>query len=310
MSLSDTNFKANPAERLAPPRTTAPTARAGRYLAPFSVGVVYAILLSLLFFENRLDPPVAPQAITMPIEIVTEPPPQEAVDNAPPDSPSEFEKPATDAPRTATGDKPEVKPPDDPAKAPPPPTAPSETDRKEGQAAGPPQQGEPQPEDKSPAPAPDKPAEVVRPAAEVDREKTEQQQARADAETQTEKPGDSALNSFTLVEPTPEFDFGSLFRQSPVGGGSADPTYLSTLYGLIVPHLHPPVSAHGNWPRLEGVLVFSIDARGNLAQRRIARRSGSPDLDAAALHAVVEASPFPPPPKGAPLHFTFTYAAN
>jgi TonB family protein len=310
MSPSDANFKANPAERLAPPRTPAPGARAGCYLAPFSVGVVYAILLSLLFFENWLDPPVAPQATITPIEIVTEPPPQEAAENPSPDSPSEFEKPATDAPRTANSDKSEVKPLDDPAKAAPPPTKPSETDRKEGQAAGPPQQGEPQPEDKSPAPAPDKPAEVTRPTAELDRDKAEQQQARADAETQTEKPGDSALNSFTMVEPTPEFDFGSLFRQSPVGGGSADPTYLSTLYGLIVPHLHPPVSARGNWPKLEGMLIFSIDRKGNLAQRRIARRSGSPDLDAAALQAVFEAAPFPPPPKGAPLHFTFTYAAN
>ncbi len=310
MSPSDANFKANPAERLAPPRTPARGATAGRYLAPFSVGVVYAILLSLLFFENWLDPPVAPQATITPIEIVTEPPPQEAAENSQPDSPSEFEKPATDAPRTTTSDKSEVKPPDDPAKAPPPPTKPSETDRKEGQAAGPPQQGEPKPEDKSPAPAPDKPAEVTRPAAELDRDKAEQQQARADAETQAEKPGDSALNSFTMVEPTPEFDFGSLFRQSPVGGGSADATYLSTLYGLIVPRLHPPAAAHGNWPRLEGVLVFSVDRKGNLLQRRIAQRSGSPDLDAAALQAVVEASPFPPPPKGAPLHFTFTYTAN
>jgi TonB family protein len=310
MSPSDTNFKANPAERLAPPQTLAPAARAGRYLAPFSVGAVYAILLSLLFFENRLDPPVAPQAITMPIEIVTEPPPQEAVDNSQPDSSADLEKPATDAPRTTNSDKSEVKPPDDPAKAPPSATKPSEADHKEGQAAGSPQQGEPQSEDGAPPPAPDKPAEVTRPAAEVDREKAEQQQAQANAQTQTEKSGDSALNSFTMVEPTPEFDFGSLFRQSPVGGGAADTTYLSILYGTIVPHMHAPVSAHGNWPRLEGMLVFSVDRKGNLVQRRIARRSGSPDLDAAALQALVEASPFPPPPKGAPLRFTFTYAAN
>jgi protein TonB len=310
MLPSDISFKADPAERLAPPRTPAPAGRPGLYLAPLSVGVVYAILLSLLLFENRLDPSVAPKTITMPIEIVTEPPPQEAADNPPPDSPSDFEKPATDAPRTATSAEPEVKPPDDASAAPPPPVNPSESDRKAGQAAGPPQQGEPQPEDKAPAPAPNRPAEVTRPAAELDREKAEQQQARANAETQTEKPGDSALNSFTMVEPTPEFDFGSLFRQSPVGGGTADSTYLSILYGLIVPRLHAPAAARGHLPRLEGMLEFSVDRKGNLVQRRIARRSGSPDLDAAALHAVVEASPFPPPPKDAPLHFTFTYVAD
>ena len=311
MSPSRIIFRANPTERLAQPRTAAPAGRLSRYLAPFSVGVVYAIFLSLLFLENRLDPPVAPPTDAMPIEIVVEPPPPpETADNPPPDSPSTLEKPATDAPRSANSDKPDDKSPDKASKVSPPPPKPPELERQAEQSAGPPREGAPEAADNDSAPTPDKPAEVTRPAAELDRDKADQQQARADAQKQIVKPEPSAVDGFQMFEPAPEFDFKSLFRQTPVGGGSADSTYLSILYGSIVPHLHAPASAHGNWPRLEGMLEFSVDTKGNLVQRRIARRSGSSDLDAAALQALAEASPFPPPPKGEPLRFTFTYAAN
>jgi len=305
----DTSFKADPAERLAPPRTPASAGKVGPYLAPLSVGAVYAILLLLLFVQNRLDPAPAPTATATPVEIVVEPPPQETADTPPPETPPVLEKPATDAPRSADSDKPDVKSPDEAAKAAPPPPKPSEPAQEAGQAAGPTQQGEPQPKDNASEPAPDKAAEVTRPAADLNREKEEQQQARADADTQTEKPGKSSLDELPMFEPAPEFDFGSLFRQTPVGGGKADATYLSILYGSIAPHMHPPASANGNWPRLEGMLIFSVDRRGNLVQRRVAQRSGSADLDAAAMAALTEAAPFPPPPKGAFLEFTFTYAA-
>ncbi|HYC26378.1 MAG TPA: TonB family protein, partial [Roseiarcus sp.] len=50
--------------------------------------------------------------------------------------------------------------------------------------------------------------------------------------------------------------------------------------------------------------------RGNLGQRRISQSSGSRELDRAAYEAIGQASPFPPPPQGAPIGLRFTYGAN
>ncbi|SNT27602.1 TonB family protein [Tropicimonas sediminicola] len=56
--------------------------------------------------------------------------------------------------------------------------------------------------------------------------------------------------------------------------------------------------------RGETVVAFAIGANGALASISIARSSGSPSLDEAALAQVRRAAPFPPPPQGARRAYT------
>jgi protein TonB len=51
-------------------------------------------------------------------------------------------------------------------------------------------------------------------------------------------------------------------------------------------------------PSGTAVVSFSVASSGRLLSRRIARSSGSPILDGAALQIVERAAPFPPFPKG------------
>ena len=95
----------------------------------------------------------------------------------------------------------------------------------------------------------------------------------------------------------PDVDFGGVAITSPVTGGDAKSTYLSTLYGLIVPRLRVPAVAHAYGRRLTGAIGLSVDGRGRLISRFIVEGSGSLELDEAAMQAVAAASRlFPPPP--------------
>jgi protein TonB len=272
--MSPSDIRLDPAGRSSPSRARLSPAEPSRYIAPVAVGLVYAIILALLVFENRLDPAVAPETVTIPVEIVVEPPPEKPDSPAPnPELPQTtppiLEQPAFDAPHAANNEKTDAEAPDE---TPKPPAADSPA--------------------KPPSANPDH-GEAVEP-------------------TREGEPIASKENSVgpVFMEPAPIFDYGSLFRQTPIAGGQANSTYLSILYGAIVPHMHLPPGSRANWPRLEGTLAFSVDRRGNLMQRRVLRESGSHDLDAAALAALAEGSPFPPPPKGIPLEFTFTYVAE
>jgi TonB family protein len=272
--MSPSDIRLDPAGRSLPSRAGPSPAEPSRYIAPVAVGLVYAIILALLVFENQLDGAVAPETVTIPVEIVVEPPPEKPDSPAPnpepqPTAPPILEQPASDAPHAANNEKTDAEGADETAKPPAAesPAKPPSASPDHGEAGEPTRQGEPvQPNEN-----PDGPV---------------------------------------FTEPAPVFDFGSLFKQTPIAGGQANSTYLSILYGAIVPHMHLPPGSRANWPKLEGTLAFSVDRRGNLMQRRVLRQSGSHDLDAAALAALAEGSPFPPPPKGIPLEFTFTYVAE
>jgi protein TonB len=79
---------------------------------------------------------------------------------------------------------------------------------------------------------------------------------------------------------------------------------------MIMSHVRVVSTARASPTRHDGAIVFAVDGKGNLLQRSVARASGLPELDAAALEAVAEASPFPPPPQGAPLRLRFTYGSR
>jgi TonB family protein len=60
-----------------------------------------------------------------------------------------------------------------------------------------------------------------------------------------------------------------------------------------------------------GKIGFTVDGRGRLMQRFVEERSGSMELDEAAMQAVAAASrAFPPPPHKQPLGITFTYSVQ
>ena len=314
MIPSDTNFKANPAERSAPSRAVLSRVDPRWHFAALCVGVAYAILLSALLVEDRRAPAALPEAEAIPVEIVIEPRPEKKPD-PPPAKPEPSaqaqppaEEPAFDAPRAGNNEKTEAEATDRAAKPPPEPASakPPGPDPAPEAAAGPKQEGDLKSRDNAAERASDKPAEVTRPAS----EKPDETQALAALQAQAAQPRTSAAFQLPAYESAPEFDFGSLFKQTPVAGGTAKATYLSTLYGMIVPRMRAPLADGAQTSSLEGTILFNVDGKGNLMQRRILHESGSRDLDKAALEAVRQAAPFPPPPQGKPVELRFTYGAK
>ncbi len=317
-------FRADPDERLGRAPAPPPRGRAGRWLALAGAFAFHALIVLLVIFEYRWNPQPAPQAEEIPVEIVVEPPPPPEPPQPPEPSPqpSPETKPldleaAHDAPRAANDEKVERPAPDektkaparqDTAKAPGEETAPEKPDQ-------PSRQSEAQPAQQAPQPTPDKAADASDGALDANSESADAQAALAATQAPPQKvatfvgqplPTWSKGGSFSTFDPLPDIEFGSAAEQTTIAGGKAKKTYLTLLYGMIMAHVHYAASGHGR----EGEIVFTVDGKGNLLQRQIARPSGSMDLDAAALGAVAEAAPFPAPPTGSPVRLRFTYGAN
>jgi protein TonB len=311
MLPSDIRLKANPAERWLRSQASSPLREPSLYLALLGVGLIYAAMLSLLFFEYRLDLPVeaAPEAI--PVEIILEPPPPKPPDKpapAPEPAPAAqpaAEEPATDAPRAANNDTKETEAPDPAKAAAPPPPAPPNPTPDPAKADTPAREGTPEAKEGAAEPAADRPPAAPDPTAEADRPKPDP--APPLVEPPADKPKTAPAFSLPTFASVPDFDFGAWAKQTSVAGGKANSTYLTVLYGMIVPLVRARISAHGKPSGRAVTIVFGIDGTGNLMQRRIIRESGSRDLDAAALEAIVQAAPFPPPPGGLTGEIKFTY---
>jgi periplasmic protein TonB len=324
MLPSDISFRANPDERRTGPRESSSLLGSRLYIALLGACAFHAGVLLFLLFVNW-EPVVETPPEEVPIEIVVEPPPQEKPDPPPPAPPAPTtrtidEDPAFDAPRAANNEKIERDAPDQASKAPP---APTPTEKPGAGAApggetGPVRQGELQAADHAAEAAVDKPdAEVIK-KAEVDRDKSEQQQASVDTKPEAQKMpslvGQSlpswSSGQLPTFEPMPDVQLDSAAKTSPIDGGKAKTTYLTILYGLVMARMHLPTGVGGGASKLEGVLLFSVDGTGNLTQNQILRSSGSRDLDAAAVAAVSKAAPFPTPPQGEPIGLRFTYSAK
>jgi TonB family protein len=322
-SPSDVGFRANPAERLMQPRTLSPLPGTSRALAFLGALLIHAGILSFLLLEHELEPAIAPVAQEIPVEIVAESPPTKPDDPAPKPEPASTARPvdlepAYDAPRAANNEKIVREAPDDATKAPGPPTtakAPS-LNPAPAEAAGPTRESELHAAENSAEPDRDKAADEEKRPLDADREAPAQEQARAEPNAQPEKlptfigepfPTWSAGAQFSTSEYLPEIELGSAAGSTSVAGGKAKSTYLSILYGMIMSHVRAPPAAH---VRSVGKIVFTVDGTGKLVERAIARSSGSRDLDSAALAAVGEAAPFPPPPLGMSARLTFTYDAR
>jgi protein TonB len=327
MISADASFKANPAER--PIEARAQSSLAGRsgYIAILSACLIHAGILSFLFIDESRQPVAEPEQ-TIPVEIVVEPPPEKEPPPSPPKpdpSPSANsidEEPAFDAPRAANKEKIEREAPDEASKSPPAPTAadqPRAGGALEKSSAGPTREGDLRATQNAAEPEMQKPdAEVVK-KAELNQDKTEEKQTRADAKAPLQPlpsligepfPAWSGGQQMPTFEPAPDIELGSAATETPIDGGNAKSTYLTVLYGMVIAHLRLPPGIQADAAKVEGEINFSVDGRGNLTQHRIIRSSGSREFDAAALAAVAQAAPFPAPPHGTPLGLTFTFGAK
>jgi TonB family protein len=93
----------------------------------------------------------------------------------------------------------------------------------------------------------------------------------------------------------------SLPPQSAPAASSAEvAAYQGEVLGRIAAQKHYPEAARERAPQGVAIVRFSIAASGQLAGASLSKSAGDPLLDAEALATIRRASPFPPPPAGAP----------
>jgi protein TonB len=310
-------FSADSAERLiAPPAPTGSRERA-RFAVILAICLLaHAALLALLLRENASESAAVEQEI--PVEVVVEPPPEDKAEPAPKQPPpkqapqEKYVKPALDAPRAQNKETTERDAPDQETAAPnvaPPKeqAAPEATPQKE---ATPMQKATPEPAlqttQKQAEEAPD--AEIVEQAEPTPQAEPEKNQVESKTKAPPKQPTAAQIaDQIAALAPLPDFKLGSAAKPSPVSGGNAKTTYLSILYGLIVPRMQIPRSVRALHIAGDGIVEFYLDERGNLIHQAVVRGSGLPDLDAAAVSALRRAAPFPAPPLGHPRSIQFHY---
>ncbi len=294
-----------------------------------------ALVTFLLWEDWRLAREAPPAMEEIPVEVVTEPPapkqeqppqpepekppePQQQEQKQkppPPPPPEEIEKPAFDAPKAESKSKSEVDAPElkelrTPKNEPPKENVAPKDDKPqglkdaeddEGKAKAPEETKETSLEDKSDAEIIERAEPIQKPQDKLDpNEKGPAKKGESN----------SIADQLAALAPIPDYQLAAPPKPSPVGGGQAKTTYLTILYGLIMPHMHIPPRVRASQTMAKGVVAFYIDEMGNLTHQAVYKSSGAPELDAAALAAVRRAAPFPAPPRGLPHSMLFTYATK
>ena len=308
---------------------------------------VHAAIFALLVILDAISLPRETQSQETPVEVIVEPPPPAPPPPTPPpptpkpeskpepqakeEQPEEkplrekpkpqqqqqqqpYEEPATDAPRAESPEKVnrpaqdketkalrKARPSDQTAQKPSPEKRPSPV-----AGAAP----EVSPEPPALKQAEDKPDAEVTERAEINRDKPDAKEPRAQSQGETKQGAKSLADQLTDPEPVPYYQFSGAAKAAPVTGGTANTTYLSTLWGLIVPGMRIPERIKENDLRGDGVLLFNVDIKGNLTRIGIQQSSGLADLDAEALAAVRRAAPFPPPPRGLTYSISFSFTSR
>ena len=277
--------------------------------------LVHAGLLALFFATVGIVEPIDPEQ-EIAVEVVPppeEPPPPEQQKPPPPPEKKEAQKPpppkldlkpATDAPRAPnketvdrdTPDEktqaPQVAKPVDPGTADNPAETPSEAKATPAPEVGP----------ATEKATPDKPdAEVVERAE----DKPEELQRFTSPEPKVRNGSNvpTIAQMMARLEPIPDYKIAGAAAPAPVSGGTAKPNYLSILYGMIVPKFR---STRPPGKKAAGKIVIYIDTVGHILHAGVLQPSGSTAVDNAAMAAVRNAAPFPPPPAGLPA-VTFSY---
>ena len=270
---------------------------------------IYLLFVGVIAIEARFPPPIVPPEQEIPIEIVQAPP--EPPPPPPPPSPRSQqldETEAHDAPRAGTSKTDDSGTTQKDARAAPAAPAPdASAERASGAEAD---ANAPTPEAVTiPALAPPSPTTPPLPATSGDAPPPNSEQAMS-ARAAPAKPAPAAGKPKPIFDSVPDVDFGGAAKMAEVSGGMARATYLSIVYGMIMPHIHRPPGAQAVGPKIKGTVVFSIDGRGRLTERWVADPSGSAELDRAVFDAIGEASPYPAPPHGAPIQLRFVYAGS
>jgi periplasmic protein TonB len=322
-------------ERLFEPRLGGGVTPRPRFLAFVLVCLLLhlAILGFLLWEDQKAD--FAPPPEENAVEVITEPPPppppppqeekkeeppppeekkqEQQKPPPPPPPPPEMEKPATDAPKLESKAKSELDSPEEQKEAKTPrnekPTEKLAPKDEKPEALKDAKEEEGEDKDKpSPMKAiEDKPdAEVIERAEKTPTEAPDAKDTKAAKKGQ----GLTIAEMVAAMAPLPDYKLAAPPKTSPVGGGQAKTTYLTILYGLIMPHMRIPPRVRDIQMSSKGVVAFYIDEMGNLTHQAVYKTSGLPDLDAAALAAVRAAAPFPAPPRGLPHAMLFSYATK
>lgn len=291
------------------------------------------VILFLLWQDWRYAREAPPVVEEIPVEVINEPPPapkqeeppppepekppeqQQQQQKPPPPPPAEDEKPAFDAPEAESKSKSEINAPElnelkTPKNAPEKENVTPKDEKPQGMKEGEDEAGKAKaPEETKEAPIEDKSdAEIIEQAAP---EKTPQDKPEPDEKGAVKKgEANSIADQIAALAPIPDYKLAAPPKPSPVGGGHAKTTYLTILYGLIMPHMRIPPRVRGSQVVARGAIVFYIDEMGNLTHQAVHQPSGAPDLDAAALAAVRRAAPFPAPPRGLPHSMLFSYATK
>jgi protein TonB len=255
------------------------------------------------------EPDQTPAMQEIPVEIVPEPPPPPPppkADPVKPDPQAEMNspklEPGLDAPSGSKQEKTERDASDDESKstrqapdpAKPPPSA-SPAQAVERPRAAPP-----------PLPPPESIAELPAPEAQADPAEQPATPPAKSIPDKSKRPT-SIEQQLAAAESLPDDLLDRMAKSTPVTGGSAATTYLSILYGLIMPRLHIPPAIRGQHAKSFGQIGFIIDGGGQIMQMYVIRTSGIRVFDDAALAAVRQSSPVPAPPGHRPLSVVFTF---
>jgi TonB family protein len=286
-------------------RLIAPLRRNPQATRRFAATVAFVLLLhgaliaAFLLRDRKTPAQVAdrePQAVDIVVE-PPKPPPKPPTPKAPPKP--ELEKPAFSAPRAPSDEKIDTTQLQKETHA---PTAPR-----------PPTDGQPQPSKEAASPADEmektraneeasaKP-DVLKKDAEAldkarDRPKDKPKKVAKAVRAKARRPL-AALQQLAGASPLPDYSFARPTKKSPVTGGTEDSRYLAIVYGMIMQHrsmIDAPADEGGSV-----TIAFTVDDEGNVIGMGIEQTSGYPQVDAEAAAAIRRASPFPPPPAGAP----------
>jgi len=325
-SFPTLTFRAAPEDRARLSRRT-PIGRSALLLA--GVLLLHAVPIGAILLFDRLAPKGdAEQEIS--VDVVTEPPPpaqtppppapQPQAEQKPPEpekpkpEPQKQkltmdDKPAFDAPRAENKETVKREAPDEATKAmrlarPEDRTAekPTADPRQKPQQE---RQPDPSKEEGATPEAKEEPleAEVIARVAPHPTEKPKEKPGRPDPKAALGERQKSIAEQIASLEPVPQYMLGGSAKSSPVTGGTADPTYFSVVYGLIMRKFHPPSD-----PRREnGFISFYVDPSGNLTHQAVRKSSGSSARDQEALAALRRAAPFPPPPTGSSVGLVWQY---
>jgi TonB family protein len=316
----ETPLSAQPAERLDGPPLSSLTG-VNRWVALGAALLLHVAIFTPIWLQFDWAPRPAPPSEEIPVEIVVEQPkpppappqPQPSPEAAPPKPPIDLE-PAHDAPRAATEDKTphDGLEPHKNAETKAAPAAPQTGDKAASSDAAKPaeptsdHQAEAK-DDNGPQKASDDPLALAEPPSMT--ALAPEAQVKVATMIGQPLPTWSTGKQFSTFDPLPDVQFGDA-AASPVGGGHAQTTYLTIVYGLIMKHLRMTDSVRAAAEPVVGAITFAIDGHGEILRRSVTQRSGVDELDAAALEAVREAAPYPTPPMGLPVGLKFTYGGK